>query len=124
MGLRGTNDKGAKRTMTVHKRIILAVCNGAHNTRQIAKYLGMPLSTVNSYFYASYTDSMINQFTNGDLLQWTPGKCNTMQPGPNLLRIWRGGQVVDVYSKCQIDMIDYEIYDSDYASWDTEPGLW
>lgn len=58
--------------LDTRKRIILAVCNGCHNTRQIAKYLKLPLATVNNYFYeTSGTNRMISRFINGDLLQWT-----------------------------------------------------
>lgn len=63
--------------MSTRKRIILAVANGCKSTRQIASYLGAPLSTVNSYFYKA--DNGLRCFINGEVLQWSPGKANTLR---------------------------------------------
>ena len=90
---------GLKQTLTFGKRkaIILAVCNGCTNTRQIAKALDMPHSTITNYFFESAGGDMVSRFVNGDLLRWEPGKDNTLRPGPNVTRIWRQDKVIDVF---------------------------
>ena len=91
--------------MTTRKQIILAVSNGCVNTRKIAKYLDGPLSTINGYFYNMNNDVL--RFVNGDLLQWTPTKTNTLRLFP-LAAIVRGpdGQIKDV--RLVADMNDLE----------------
>lgn len=91
--------------MTTRKQIILAVANGCLNTRQIAAYLDKPLATIGNYFYDM--NSGVIRFINGDLLQWSPGKSNTLRRGP-LVAIIRGadGQEKDV--RLVADMNDLE----------------
>lgn len=81
--------------MTTRKQIVLAVANGCLNTRQIAAYLGSPLSTVNGYFYDMNNCGV--RFINGDLLQWSPAKSNTFRLAPLAAIVYGSdGQVKDV----------------------------
>lgn len=82
--------------MTTRKQIILAVADGCRNTRQIAVYLlDKPLEPFSGDFYDMSND--IIRLINGDLLQWSPAKTNTLRLGP-LAAIVRGpdGQIKDV----------------------------
>lgn len=87
--------------MNTRKRILLAVANGCCNTRQIAEYLGQPLGTINSYFY--HNGRSMRRFKNGDLVQWKPGKANTLRLGPELAVIRHNGKIVDVGKVEEVD---------------------
>ena len=56
--------------------IIHAVHIGCTNSRQIAEYLKLPLSTINNRLYHSngYTGERL---VNGQYIHWTPGKVNS-----------------------------------------------
>ncbi len=78
--------------MSTRKRIVLAILAGCRNTRQLAKHLGLSHFRINCYFYGFCT-----HFINRDLLQWEPGKANTLRPGPNLAIIRdQDGQIKDI----------------------------
>lgn len=91
--------------MTTRKQIILAVANGCLNTRQIAAYLDKPLGTVSGYFYGM--NNGVIRFINGDLLQWTPAKANTLRLGP-LAAIVRGPDGLVRDGRLVADMNDLE----------------
>lgn len=64
--------------MSIRQRILIAIASGCVNMRQVAKRLGLPLSTVANYFYDCNNGPAKDRFVNGDPLQWTPGKTNTL----------------------------------------------
>jgi len=86
--------------MTICQRILIAVANGCHNTRQISKFTDLPLGTVNDYFYRPGP-----KFKNGDLLQWTPDKANTLRLGTNAAVVRHQGQIVAVMRAEKIERL-------------------
>jgi len=90
--------------MTTHQRILIAVANGCHNTRQVATYLSLSSSSVSNYFYPSRTWGG-PRFINGDVLQWTPDKANTLRLGPKAAVLRHQGQVVAVMRAEKIERL-------------------
>lgn len=88
---------------TTKQKIILAVANGARNTREIAQAIGVSYSTVNNYFHPQYhARDYVYVFKNGDILQWQPGLMNTLRLADGVLRHESRGRVVGVYGKVEI----------------------
>lgn len=79
---------------TTRQRIAMAVANGCRNTRQIAARLGMAHGAVNNYFYD--VGNVRDRFKNGDVLQWVPGKTNTIRLGPRAAVVRHKGKIVEV----------------------------
>ena len=89
--------------MNTRQRIILAVANGCQNTSEISRQLDMPRSTVGNYFYGSISLQMTNRFVNGNILQWQPGKTNTLHLANGVIRQRNAaGEVVGVYGKVEL----------------------
>ena len=86
--------------MRTKQRILIAVANGCRNTRQISKRLNLPLGTVNRYFYRPKPI-----FYNGDVLQWTPDKANTLRLGPRAAVVRHQGQIVAVMRAEKIERL-------------------
>ena len=82
-------------TPTLRQKILIAIASGCTNTRQVAKRLNVPHSSVTNYFYSSRY-LYLQLFTNGDVLKWEPNKSNTLRLGPNAAVIRNGQRVLAV----------------------------
>ena len=75
-------------------QIVLAVANGCRNTRQIAKELGHPFGFISAHLWPNKLYPKVEPFVNGDLLQWEPGKANTLRLGGNVAVLRKDGKAV------------------------------
>lgn len=79
---------------SLRQKILIAVASGCTNTRQVAECLNVSSGTISNYLYDSGNHCEL--FVNGDLLQWEPGKSNTLRLGPNAAVIRNSQRVLAV----------------------------